>query len=171
MNLIVERIHQALQSLSLLEADALLQSHLERAAQQELSYADFLGELLEAELAHRRDRALSARTRMAGLPYQKTLAQFDFAFQPSVDQKQVRELQTLGFVEEASNIVLLGPPGVGKTQSGYYPYRHDVSAPGDRVHHRSASSPLWADAPTRRYHQPILSRTLLRHRHARRCRA
>lgn len=115
MNLILERVHQALQSLSLLEADALLQTHLERAAQQELSYADFLGELLDAELASRRDRALAARTRMAGLPYHKTLAQFDFAFQPSVDQKQVRELQTLGFVEEASNIVLLGPPGVGKT--------------------------------------------------------
>jgi DNA replication protein DnaC len=115
MSLILERVHTALQSLSLLEADALLQTHLERAAQQEVSYADFLGELLEAELASRRDRALSARTRMAGLPYQKTLAQFDFAFQPSVDQKQVRELQTLGFVEEASNIVLLGPPGVGKT--------------------------------------------------------
>jgi DNA replication protein DnaC len=115
MNLILERVHTALQSLSLLEADALLQTHLERAAQQEVSYADFLLELLEAELASRRDRALCARTRLAGLPYQKTLAQFDFAFQPSVDQKQVRELQTLRFVAEASNVVLLGPPGVGKT--------------------------------------------------------
>ena len=45
----------------------------------------------------------------------KTLAQFDFAFQPSIDERQMRELATLRFVSEASNVILLGPPGVGKT--------------------------------------------------------
>jgi len=52
---------------------------------------------------------------MAGLPTPKTLGQFDFAFQPSVDERQVRELATLRFVSDASNVILLGPPGVGKT--------------------------------------------------------
>ena len=45
----------------------------------------------------------------------KTLEQFDFSFQPSIDRKVVRELGTLGFVGRAENVVLLGPPGVGKT--------------------------------------------------------
>ena len=45
----------------------------------------------------------------------KTFDQFDFGFQPSIDERQIRELRTLRFVHEASNVILLGPPGVGKT--------------------------------------------------------
>ena len=52
---------------------------------------------------------------MAHLPFQRTLEQFDFAFQPSIDERQVKELANLAFVSEATNILLLGPPGVGKT--------------------------------------------------------
>ena len=56
-----------------------------------------------------------AEARQARLPWLKTLEQFDFSFQPSIDRKVVRELSTLGFAERAENVVLLGPPGVGKT--------------------------------------------------------
>ena len=63
----------------------------------------------------RRERYLSAQTRMAHLPFHRTLEQFDFGFQPSIDERQVKELANLAFVTEASNILLLGPPGVGKT--------------------------------------------------------
>ena len=53
---------------------------------------------------------------MAHLPFQRTLEQFDFTFQPSIDtERQVKELASLAFVAEATNILLLGPPGVGKT--------------------------------------------------------
>ena len=55
------------------------------------------------------------RTRLAHLPYQRTLEQFDFGFQPSVDERLVKELVSLAFVAEATNVLLLGPPGVGKT--------------------------------------------------------
>lgn len=113
--LVLERVRAALSALQLSEVEALLESHLEQAAREERTYADFLCRLLEAEGEARRLRAITARTRMAGLPYAKTLAQFDFAFQPSVDERQVRELQTLRFVHDASNVILLGPPGVGKT--------------------------------------------------------
>ena len=52
---------------------------------------------------------------MAHLPFHRTLEQFDFAFQPSIEERQVKELANLAFVAEATNILLLGPPGVGKT--------------------------------------------------------
>ena len=53
--------------------------------------------------------------RLAHLPFQRTLEQFDFAFQPSIDERLVKEMANLAFVAEATNILLLGPPGVGKT--------------------------------------------------------
>ena len=52
---------------------------------------------------------------MAHLPFHRTLEQFDFAFQPSIEERQVKELANLAFVAEATNILILGPPGVGKT--------------------------------------------------------
>ncbi len=115
MNLLLDRLHDALTTLSLTEVDALLETHLEQAAKQQSTYADFLTPLLEAEVEARKTRALSSRMRLAGFPSVKTLNQFDFAFQPTLDERLVRELATLRFVHEASNVILLGPPGVGKT--------------------------------------------------------
>jgi DNA replication protein DnaC len=115
MNLLLEKLHGTLAALELTAADAALAAHLERAGKEEPSYAQFLGDLLETEVTARQDRVLSTRLRVAHLPYQKTLEQFDFGFQPSIDRRQIRELETLRFVQEASNVILLGPPGVGKT--------------------------------------------------------
>ena len=106
---------QALEQLGLTEAGAVLDSRLEIAAQKQLAYADFLADLLSREITVRRERYLRTRTRLAHLPFQRTLEDFDFRFQPSIDQRQVRELATLTFINEAANILLLGPPGVGKT--------------------------------------------------------
>jgi DNA replication protein DnaC len=111
----IERLHAVMETLSLSEADAVLESHLERAAKEERGYAEFLCDLLETEAQARRDRQFEMRLKMARLPYRKTLEGFDFAFQPSVDERQIRELQSLRFVREASNVIFLGPPGVGKT--------------------------------------------------------
>ncbi len=85
------------------------------AASKQLTYPDVLAQLLGAEVSARRERYLTTKTRMAHLPFQRTLEQFDFAFQPSIDERQVKELANLAFVSEATNILLLGPPGVGKT--------------------------------------------------------
>jgi DNA replication protein DnaC len=106
---------QALEHLGLAEAATVLESRLEAAAQKQLPYADFLADLLASETTVRRERYLRARTRLAHLPFQRTLDQFDFRFQPSIDKRQVKELATLTFVSEAANILFLGPPGVGKT--------------------------------------------------------
>src|SRR5579864_7729005 len=112
---VIDHLHAALAALSLTEADVLLESHLERAAQKQPSYADFLLEVLQTEKAFRTTRIEQTRIRMASLPYTKSLAQFDFGFQPSIDARVVRELQTLRFVSDTANVILLGPPGVGKT--------------------------------------------------------
>jgi DNA replication protein DnaC len=115
MSLMLEKLHSTLSALDLGAADAALEAHLEQAGKAEASYAQFLDELLAVEVAARRDRVLGTRLRVAHLPYQKTLEAFDFAFQPSIDRRQIRELETLRFVQEAENVILLGPPGVGKT--------------------------------------------------------
>ena len=87
----------------------------EQASKRELNYREFLTEALAAEWAGRHQRGLDSRLSQARLPWIKTLEQFDFSFQPSIDRKVMRELAGLGFVERAENVILLGPPGVGKT--------------------------------------------------------
>jgi len=111
----LEKARVYLEQLGLTEAAAVLDGRLELAAQKQLPYADFLADLLEAEVSVRRERYLTARTRLAHFPYHKTLEQFDFKFQPSVDERQIRELATLAFISEANNVLFLGQPGVGKT--------------------------------------------------------
>jgi|SRR5579872_6158268 len=145
MSPVLARLHTALSTLQLSEVAALLENPLEQAAQQERPYADFLAPLLEAEVEARRPRALSSRMRMAGFPTAKTLHPFDFSFPPRMDERQVRELATLRFVSAANNVILPGPPGVGKTHlaiglavaaikggfSAYFVSAHDlVTDPG-----------------------------------------
>ena len=87
----------------------------EQASKKDLNYREFLSEVLSTEWAGRHQKGLESRLKQARLPWIKTLEQFDYSFQPTVDRKVVRELSGLGFVERAENVVLLGPPGVGKT--------------------------------------------------------
>ena len=111
----LEQARQHVETLGLKQAVEILDNTLDVAANKQLTYPEMLEQLLGAEVAARRERYLSTRTKMAHLPFQRTLDQFDFAFQPSIDERQVNELASLAFVAEASNIRLLGPPGVGKT--------------------------------------------------------
>jgi len=94
---------------------AQLDALCERAAKRELNFRDFLGEALAAEWQGRRLKGVERGLRLARFPYLKSLEQFDFTFQPSIDRKLVRELAGLGFVERGDNLLLLGPPGTGKT--------------------------------------------------------
>jgi DNA replication protein DnaC len=71
--------------------------------------------LLETELGARHEREVAHKIRQAHFPYLKTLDQFDFRFQPTINERQVRELATMRFVAHGENVLLLGPPGVGKT--------------------------------------------------------
>src|SRR5215469_3887233 len=94
---------------------AQLDALCEQAAKRELNFRDFLGEALASEWQGRRLKGVERGLRLARFPYVKSLEQFDFTFQPSIDRKLVRELAGLGFVERGDNLLLLGPPGTGKT--------------------------------------------------------
>ena len=94
---------------------AQLDTVCEQAAAKELDFKSFLTQALDTEWRGRFQKGVESRLRTARLPWIKTLEQFDFSFQPSIDRKLVRELAGLSFVDRAHNVVLLGPPGVGKT--------------------------------------------------------
>ena len=72
-------------------------------------------QVLGAQIALRNNRRLQAAMRSSRLPAVKTLAQFDFTFQPSIKREQIESLHELGFLDRRENVILLGPPGVGKT--------------------------------------------------------
>jgi DNA replication protein DnaC len=113
--LVDERVRARLEQLRLRHCAVALDRVCAQASQEQTSYLDFLDELLREEQAARYERNVVVKTRLAHLPYHKTMADFDYRFQPGVDPKQVAELLTLRFVEQAENVLLLGPPGVGKT--------------------------------------------------------
>ena len=87
---------------------------LQEAQQTQPTYAAFLQQALEVEAAGRVERARERRVRAAHLPVSKTLEAFDFAFQPTIPERLIRELAELTFVQTATNLVFLGPPGVGR---------------------------------------------------------
>lgn len=87
----------------------------EQAAKKDLGYREFLVEALQTEWNGRHLKGMETRLKLARMPWVKTLEQFDFSFQPGIDRKVIRELAGVGFVERCENIIMLGPPGVGKT--------------------------------------------------------
>lgn len=104
-----------LDKLKMKHLEAQIEAVCEQAAQKQLDYKAFLAQALEAEWQGRYQRGIEARRRLARFPWLKTLDQFDFDFQPSLDRRQVRKLAGMSFVERAHNVIVLGPPGVGKT--------------------------------------------------------
>jgi DNA replication protein DnaC len=88
---------------------------LARADSGHATAAEAIHALLDAQITLRNNRRLQAAMRSSRLPAIKTLEQFDFSFQPSIPREQIQSLHELGFLERKENVILLGPPGVGKT--------------------------------------------------------
>jgi DNA replication protein DnaC len=109
------RLAEHLQRLKLFKIHERLDSLLQEASTQELTYADFLDRMLAEEVAAKQEKHVTMRTAMARFPYRKTVESFDFGFQPSIDRKEIHELATCRFIDHGDNVVLLGPPGTGKT--------------------------------------------------------
>jgi DNA replication protein DnaC len=110
-----EAVRRALEDLHLSSALAILESVLEAARVEALAPVEVLARLLDVELAARHDRRVETNLKFAGLPYRQRLEEFEFDAQPSVDPSLVGRLATLQFLEEGTNVLVLGPPGVGKT--------------------------------------------------------
>ena len=104
-----------LAQLHLPQAAAALPAWLDRAAQEELGYADFLGGLLEEEAAARAAAETQRRLRQAGFPFAASIEQFDFRFRPELKRQLVLRYLDPTFVEQAGTLTLIGPPGLGKT--------------------------------------------------------
>lgn len=126
-------VREHLAYLGLTTASEQLASVLDRASSEQLSTVEVLEALMAAEAHATRERRLHGRLRFAHYPVRKTLHDFDFSYQPSIDRTVVAELSTLRFVEDKRNVLLLGPPGVGKshlaialgiaaTEAGYRTY-------------------------------------------------
>jgi DNA replication protein DnaC len=104
-----------LAQLHLAQAALVLPSWLERAAQQELSYTDFLHGLLEEECIARTNAATQRRLQEAAFPFAASIEQFDFRFRPDLKRQVVLRYLDPTFVSQATTVTLIGPPGLGKT--------------------------------------------------------
>ena len=87
----------------------------EQAATQKLHYDEYLTLLLEEEVRRKQEASVKTKVTTARFPYIKTLEQFDFSFQPSLNDKEIIRFGSLAFIEANGNAIFLGPPGVGKT--------------------------------------------------------
>jgi len=113
--LLTTRIREAARRLHLGNPEENLEALVARAETTTMGYLEFLDLVLEDETGVREGRRFRNALKLSGLPHHKTVDEFDFAFQPDLDQRKVKDLATLAFVESRSNVALLGPPGVGKT--------------------------------------------------------
>jgi len=92
-----------------------IDERLTYAKQKSLSYSEFLEIILEDENNNRKDNSYRKRQAKAKLPAHKTIEDFDFTFQPSINQKIINDCLTCNFIREKRNIVFIGNPGTGKT--------------------------------------------------------
>src|SRR5215471_322411 len=92
-----------------------LDNLLEEASRRELSLREALAFLCEREIARKDERRIEMAMKIAHFPYARDLDGFDFAAQPSLDRRQIRELACCRWVAHGEALLLLGPPGVGKT--------------------------------------------------------
>lgn len=110
-----ESLRSALKQLRLSGALESLDVRLHEAAGNNLNHAEFLELLVQDELAVRSDRQVRRRVKAAQFREVKTLEDFDWSFNPSIKRSQVFELATCKFVRECRDVLLIGPPGVGKS--------------------------------------------------------
>ena len=110
-----DRLRAMLADLKLPGALEAVDGILAQADSGAVTASEAIEELLSAQIVLRNNRRLQTAMRSSRLPAVKTLQQFDFSFQPSIKREQIDSLHELGFLKRAENVILLGPPGVGKT--------------------------------------------------------
>ena len=102
-------------TLSLYNTRDKLEELVHKAEQEEISYLTFIENIFNGEIKYRHDKAMAKRIKEAGFPYEKYLKDFDLTFCKSLSKKQFMQLSELTWIDGIYNLILSGPPGVGKT--------------------------------------------------------
>ena len=108
-----ERVHESLITLGLDTIEHTIDNYMENA--RDKGVIEVLDHLLSEEVKGKRSKRYETKLKYAGFPFRKTMEEFDFSFQKSIDRSVIDDLMTLMFVHNRENVVFLGPPGVGKT--------------------------------------------------------
>jgi DNA replication protein DnaC len=137
-NQVYQQLRSHLAALRLTAAAEALPAELDHARTSQLSHTAFLERLLAREVQAAHARRQSSLARFACLPAPWQIADFDFDAQPSIDRTLVRELATLRFLDDATNVLLIGPPGVGKTMLAVG-LGHAAVAAGYRTYYTTAA--------------------------------
>ena len=111
----IDKLQQSFKALRLGGMAVNLPIRYQEAKSHELDYLDFISNLVSDEYTRRQDNLLNRRLKAAHFPAMKTLDEFDFDFNPAIKKKDVMALASSAFVYKAQNILLIGPPGVGKS--------------------------------------------------------
>jgi len=130
----------------------MLDSYAKQAVSSNMSYVDFLSGLVFEEVRNKEQKGIESRLKSAKFPVLKSLDDFDYGFQPSVNRKKLTELCNLRFIDNRENILFLGPPGVGKTQPRKYISKIDSFYCRKCDHYRPTASAIWANSTFSSYH-------------------
>jgi len=112
---VIEQLQYQLKSIRLSGIAQNLPIRIQEAQANDLSYQSFLRNLIEDELSRRRERLMNRRLKQARFPFLRTLDEFDFNFNPKLDKRLIKEVGSGAFMTRTENVLLLGPPGVGKS--------------------------------------------------------
>ncbi len=110
-----ERLLAALKRLQLTHLRETLAAVLSQAAKEQWTYLEFLDQILRREVDAKQGKRIRMGMQIAHFPCIRTIEGFDFAFQPSADERMIRELSTGNFIAHGENVLIFGPPGVGKS--------------------------------------------------------
>ena len=108
-------LKQWMSTLNLTEAAHILEESLLDAQSKEWSYGQFLNHILKHELQRREEKQRAKRMKWASFPFVKTLDEFRLEEQQSLSKRHMEQLREMLWLEHTYNLILLGPPGVGKT--------------------------------------------------------
>jgi DNA replication protein DnaC len=117
-----EHLQTILDRLKLIRVPERLDQLAEEAAKESWTYVEFLDRVLDVEVSARVEHDVTMKTRLARFPFVKTLDQFDFSFQPALNEAQIRELATARFVAHGENILSTSPTGSRKNPFGGQPW-------------------------------------------------
>lgn len=111
----IEELNKNLIILDLEKVKEILPDYIHKTSKDKPALTESLNYLLSEEIKYKDNRASEGIIKAANFPFRKTIKDYDFSFQPSVNENQIKELSSLSFIEKNENIVFIGNPGVGKT--------------------------------------------------------